>query len=86
MLIIIHHSENIKSYHLFTIKYTTVKDVEGTIKNLERLYKTKKYPHKSIHIKHSSIISHDFIGYLFVTLLPNPRECSFIFIFLFGFL
>ena len=30
------------------IKYTTVKDVRDTIKNLERLYKTKKYPHKRI--------------------------------------
>ena len=30
------------------IKYTTVKDVEDTIKKLEILYKTKKYPHKRI--------------------------------------
>ena len=30
------------------IKYTTVKDVEDTIKKLERLYKSKKYPHKRI--------------------------------------
>lgn len=30
------------------IKYTTVKDVEDTIKKLERLYKTKKYTHKRI--------------------------------------
>ena len=30
------------------IKYTTVKDVRDTIKTLERLYKTKKYPHKRI--------------------------------------
>ena len=30
------------------IKYTTVKDVEDTIKKLERLYKTKKYSHKRI--------------------------------------
>ena len=30
------------------IKYTTVKDVRDTIKKLERLYKTKKYPHKRI--------------------------------------
>ena len=30
------------------IKYTTVKDIENTIKKLERLYKTKKYPHKRI--------------------------------------
>ena len=30
------------------IKYTTVKDVEQTIKKLERLYKTKKYSHKRI--------------------------------------
>ena len=30
------------------IKYTTVKDVEKTIRKLERLYKTKKYPHKRI--------------------------------------
>ena len=30
------------------IKYTTVKDVKITIKNLERLFKTKKYSHKRI--------------------------------------
>lgn len=30
------------------IKYTTVKDVEDTIKKLENLYKTGKYPHKRI--------------------------------------
>jgi len=30
------------------IKYTTVKDIENTINKLERLYKTKKYPHKRI--------------------------------------
>ncbi len=30
------------------IKYTTVKDVEETIKKLERLYKNKKYSHKRI--------------------------------------
>ena len=30
------------------IKYTTVEDVEETIKKLERLYKTGKYPHKRI--------------------------------------
>ena len=30
------------------IKYTTVEDVEETIKKLERLYKTSKYPHKRI--------------------------------------
>ena len=30
------------------IKYTTVKDVKDTIKKLERLFKTKKYPHKRI--------------------------------------
>ena len=30
------------------IKYTTVKDVEQTIKKLERLYKNKKYSHKRI--------------------------------------
>ena len=30
------------------IKYTTVKNVKDTIKKLERLYKTKKYPHKRI--------------------------------------
>ena len=30
------------------IKYTTVKDVKLTIKKLERLFKTKKYPHKRI--------------------------------------
>ena len=30
------------------IKYTTVKDVKNTIQKLERLYKSKKYPHKRI--------------------------------------
>ena len=30
------------------IKYTTVEDVENTIKKLERLYKAGKYPHKRI--------------------------------------
>ena len=30
------------------IKYTTVKDVENTIKKLEHLYKSKKYSHKRI--------------------------------------
>jgi hypothetical protein len=30
------------------IKYTTVDDVKTTIRNLERLYKNKKYPHKRI--------------------------------------
>ena len=30
------------------IKYTTVKDVDSTIKKLERLYKTRKYTHKRI--------------------------------------
>lgn len=30
------------------IKYTTVKDVKSTIRKLERLFKTKKYPHKRI--------------------------------------
>ncbi len=30
------------------IKYTTVEDVKETIQKLERLYKTKKYPHKRI--------------------------------------
>lgn len=30
------------------IKYTTIEDVKNTIKNLEKLYKTKKYPHKRI--------------------------------------
>ena len=30
------------------IKYTTVDDVKNTIHKLERLYKTKKYPHKRI--------------------------------------
>ena len=30
------------------IKYTTVKDVRDTINKLERLFKTKKYPHKRI--------------------------------------
>ena len=33
---------------LFPIKYTTVKDVRDTINKLERLFKTKKYPHKRI--------------------------------------
>ena len=31
-----------------SIKYTTVNDVKNTIKKLETLYKTKKYPHKRI--------------------------------------
>lgn len=31
-----------------SIKYKTVKDVENTIKKLERLFKTKKYSHKRI--------------------------------------
>ena len=30
------------------IKYKTVEDVKNTIRKLERLYKTKKYPHKRI--------------------------------------
>jgi hypothetical protein len=30
------------------IKYTTVDDVKATIRNLERLYKEGKYPHKRI--------------------------------------
>ena len=30
------------------IKYTTIKDVKNTIKKLEKLYKTNKYPHKRI--------------------------------------
>jgi len=30
------------------IKYTTIEDVEETIKKLEKLYKTGKYPHKRI--------------------------------------
>lgn len=30
------------------MKYTTIDDVKNTIKKLERLYKTKKYPHKRI--------------------------------------
>ena len=30
------------------IKYTTIEDVENTIKKLEKLYKTKKYSHKRI--------------------------------------
>lgn len=30
------------------IKYTTVKDVENTVKKLERLYKKNKYSHKRI--------------------------------------
>ena len=31
-----------------SIKYKTVDDVKNTIKKLERLYKTNKYPHKRI--------------------------------------
>ena len=31
-----------------SIKYTTLQDVKDTIKKLERLFKTKKYPHKRI--------------------------------------
>jgi len=30
------------------IKYKTINDVKNTIRKLERLYKTKKYPHKRI--------------------------------------
>lgn len=30
------------------IKYTTTDDVKNTINKLEKLYKTKKYPHKRI--------------------------------------
>ena len=30
------------------IKYSNVNDIKKTIKKLERLYKTKKYPHKRI--------------------------------------
>ena len=30
------------------IKYTTVDDIKDTIKKLEKLYKTKRYPHKRI--------------------------------------
>ena len=30
------------------IKYTTTNDVKKTIKKLERLYKSNKYPHKRI--------------------------------------
>lgn len=30
------------------IKYTNTKDVRQTIRTLERLYKTRKYPHKRI--------------------------------------
>lgn len=30
------------------IKYTTINDVKDTIKKLEKLYKTKRYPHKRI--------------------------------------
>ena len=30
------------------IKYTTTNDVKNTINKLERLYKSKKYPHKRI--------------------------------------
>ena len=30
------------------IKYTTIDDVKNTIKKLEKLYKTDKYPHKRI--------------------------------------
>jgi hypothetical protein len=31
-----------------SIKYTTLSDVQNTIEKLERLYKSKKYPHKRI--------------------------------------
>ena len=31
-----------------SIKYTTIQDVKNTIQKLERLYKSKKYPHKRI--------------------------------------
>ena len=46
-----------KSLDLFTndnpndtihIKYTTLEDVKNTIDKLEKLYKDRKYPHKSI--------------------------------------
>ena len=30
------------------IKYKTVEDIKNTIKKLERLYRSKKYPHKRI--------------------------------------
>ena len=30
------------------IKYTSIEDIKNTIKKLERLYKSKKYPHKRI--------------------------------------
>lgn len=30
------------------IKYTTISDIQNTIKKLEKLYKTKKYSHKRI--------------------------------------
>lgn len=30
------------------IKYTTIEDVENTIRKLEKLYRQKKYPHKRI--------------------------------------
>ena len=30
------------------IKYTTIQDVKNTIKKLEKLYKSNKYPHKRI--------------------------------------
>ena len=30
------------------IKYSTIKDVRDTIKKLEKLYKSDKYPHKRI--------------------------------------
>lgn len=30
------------------IKYTTIEDVQNTIHKLEKLYKSKKYPHKRI--------------------------------------
>jgi len=33
------------------IKYTTVEDVKNTIRNLERLYKNKRYPHKRIPLR-----------------------------------
>lgn len=31
-----------------SIKYTTIEDVENTIRKLEKLYRQKKYPHKRI--------------------------------------
>ena len=39
---------NNNSSDTIPIKYTTLEDVKNTIKNLEKLYKNKVYPHKRI--------------------------------------